>query len=183
MTTNKEVAIEEMLRDAEEAAEPGDTKAGTVISNSDNMTMTTSELQSAGYVYVYNTKNGGRSVVNRNMLPEILQKTHQDGSYIFSTRKPDIEIHVGEIKCILHEDSVDRKKYDSYGFIVCNKSNFFTNLDRDKHMKSRHPRAFATLQQQEEEERRDIERLERNALIETLNSMKNSDDTRGKKNG
>lgn len=74
MTTNKEVAIEEMLRDAEEAAEPGDTKAGAVINTTQDMTMTAAELQSAGYVYVYDTVNGKSSIVNRNMLPQILQK-------------------------------------------------------------------------------------------------------------
>ena len=88
MTTNKEVAIEEMLRDAEEAAEPGGTKAGTVISQSQDMTMTAAELQSAGYVYVYDTITAKSSIVNRNMLSQILQKMRPVGSYVFSTRKP-----------------------------------------------------------------------------------------------
>ena len=50
MTTNDGTAIEEMLRDAEDAAEPGDMATGQVISRRDDMTMTTSQLQSAGWV-------------------------------------------------------------------------------------------------------------------------------------
>ena len=68
MTTNNEPAIEEMMRDAEMADEPVELKAGKVISASADMTMSTSELQSAGYVYVYDTRTADRSVVNRNML-------------------------------------------------------------------------------------------------------------------
>ena len=82
MTTNNEPAIEEMMRDAEEAIEPGELKPGVAIGQSDGMTMTTSELQSAGYVYVYNTKTGDRSVVNRNMLQGQLEKRHEDGSFV-----------------------------------------------------------------------------------------------------
>ena len=73
MTTSNEPAIEEMMRDAEMADEPGDLKAGKVISATTDMTMSTSELQSAGYVYVYDTRTASRSVVNRNMLQQQLQ--------------------------------------------------------------------------------------------------------------
>ena len=76
MTTNKEVAIEEMLRDAEEAAEPGVTKAGTVISQSQDMTMTAAELQSAGYVYVYDTITAKSSIVKSDFLTELDRLTH-----------------------------------------------------------------------------------------------------------
>ena len=47
MTTSKEPAVEEMMRDAEEAAEPGDIKPGSVINATTDMTMSASELQSA----------------------------------------------------------------------------------------------------------------------------------------
>ena len=41
MTTNNEPAIEERMRDAEEAIEPGELKPGVAIGQSDGMTMTT----------------------------------------------------------------------------------------------------------------------------------------------
>ena len=77
---------------------------GAVIGNSNGMTMTAAELQSAGYVYVYDNRTGARSVVNRNMLQQQLQKTREDGTFIFTTQKPDIERVYGEIKCLLHKD-------------------------------------------------------------------------------
>ena len=127
MTTKKEPAIEEMMRDAEEAEEPGELKPGVSIGQSDGMTMTTSELQSAGYVYVYHTETGDRSVVNRNMLQQQLTKRLEDGSFAFSTRKPDgLEPVKGQLKCYLHEDDPNRKKYNQMGFVRCRKSNFFS---------------------------------------------------------
>jgi hypothetical protein len=94
MTTNDNAAIEERMREAENAEEPGDLKTGEVISGSPEMTMTTSELQSAGYVYVYDTNTADRSVVNRNMLQQALAKTRSDGSYVFSTRPPEGMEHI-----------------------------------------------------------------------------------------
>ena len=165
-------SMEELMRDAEVAEEPGDIKQGsTVASTSNGMTMTASELNSAGYVYVYDTQTGARSTVNRNMLPGVLQKRRANGSYFFSTKMPDVEILTGTIKCVLHPDDENRKKYDSYGFITCNKSNFKTRLDRDRHLRTRHKRAFETLQTEEARERQEADRLERQMLTKTLSEM------------
>ncbi len=183
MTTNNEPAIEEMMRDAEMADEPGEMKAGTVISTSADMTMSTSELQSAGYVYVYDTRTASRSVVNRNMLQQQLTKQREDGSFTFSTRKPEgIEPVTGTIKCFLHEDDSNRKKYDSMGLVRCRKSNFLTEMDRERHLRTRHPRAFATLENERTREDREAERLERIALTETIKNMAQTNE-KGGKNG
>ena len=184
MTTNKEVAIEEMLRDAEEAAEPGDTKAGAVINTTQDMTMTAAELQSAGYVYVYDTVNGKSSIVNRNMLPQILQKTRPDGTYVFSTRKPEgIEPVVGTMKCYMHPDDPDREKYTSMGVIVCKKDDFLNELDRLNHLKNRHPRAYATLELERTRLEREEDRLERMALADSIREINKANTTKGSKNG
>ena len=102
MTQQK--SIQEELIDAEAAEEPGNLKPGTVLGSSNGITMTASELQSAGYVYVYDNRTGDRSVVNRNMLEQQLNKTREDGSYIFTTQKPPFERVYGTVKCILHKD-------------------------------------------------------------------------------
>ena len=183
MTTNNEPAIEEMMRDAEMADEPGDLEAGKVISASADMTMSTSELQSAGYVYVYDTRTANRSVVNRNMLQQQLEKRREDGSFAFSTRKPEgVKPIVGTMKCFLHEDDPNREKYDSMGLVRCQKSNFFTEMDRERHLRTRHPRAFATLENERTREDRDAERLERIALTETIRNMAQTEG-KGGKNG
>jgi len=172
MTTNDGIAIEEMLRDAEEAGEPGDMVAGQVIGRSDEMTLTTSQLQSAGWVYVYNVQTGSESVINRNMLPQQLEKRHADGSYLFSTQRPaDARRPNATVKCTLHADSPDRAKYDGMGLIVCAKSNLLTETDRDTHVERRHPRAWATLKGEERRQEREDTRSERRAMMEILNAM------------
>ena len=181
MTTNNEPAIEEMMRDAEMADEPGDMKAGVVISATADMPMSTAELQSAGYVYVYDTRTADRSVVNRNMLQQQLEKRRVDGSFAFSTRKPEgIEPLVGTIKCFLHEDDPNRGKYASMGRVRCRKSNFFTELDRERHLRFRHPRAWATLESERTRGERDAARLERIALTETNRNMAQAREKGGK---
>ena len=181
MTTNNGPAIEEMLRDAEDAAEPGDMEEGQVISRTDNMTMTTSQLQSAGYVYVYDTRTADRSVVNRNMLHQQLEKVRPDGTYVFSTRKPEgIELNVGSLKCFLHEDDPNREKYNRMGLVHCTKANLLTEFDRDRHLQYRHRRAHATLENERVREEREADRMERRALSETIRAM-NSSNNRGKR--
>jgi len=176
------VAVEEMLRDAEDAEEPGDMKAGAVLSRTAEMTMTTVELQTAGWVYVYDTQTGNRSVINRNMLPQQLEKRRSNGTYVFSTRKPEGVTPVkGTLKCFLHEDDPNRENHDRMGFVRCTKSNFISELDRSRHMRTRHPRAHATLENERVREERAEERLERRALTESIKAMAESN-SRGKSN-
>jgi hypothetical protein len=181
MTMHDNVAVEEMLRDAEIAEEPGDMVQGRVVGESEDMgTLTTHQLQSAGWVYVYDTLTADRSVVNRNMLPQQLEKRRPDGSYLFSTRKPEgIEPIVGEFNCFLHADDPNRTKYDRMGLVRCTKTGFLNELNRDHHLRTRHPRAFATLENERVREDREAERLERRALTESIKAM--ADSNRGMK--
>jgi len=172
MTTNDGIAIEEMLRDAEEAGEPGDMAPGQVIGRSEASTLTTSQLQSAGWVYVYNMQTGSESVINRNMLQQQLEKRHADGSYLFSTQRPaNASRPNATVKCTLHADSPDRAKYDGMGLIVCDKDNLLTEVDRDNHVRRRHPRAWATLEGEERRQEREDTRTDRRAMMEILNAM------------
>jgi hypothetical protein len=134
--------------------------------------MTTSQLQSAGWVYVYNVQTGSESVINRNMLQQQLEKRHTDGSYLFSTQRPAGAPRAnGNIKCTLHADGPDRAKYDGMGLIVCAKGNLLTETDRDTHVERRHPRAWATLKGEERRQEREDTRSERRAMMEILNAM------------
>jgi len=169
MTTNNEPAVEEMMRDAEVAEEPGDMKQGAVISANDDMTMSAAELQSAGYVYVYDTRTADRSVINRNMLQQQLQKQRPDGSFVFSTRKPEgIEPVIGTFKCLLHADDPNREKYDKMGLVVCPKSTLPSRYDVTLHMRFRHRREWLTIEGEREEEERERARLRDDNMAETL---------------
>ena len=169
MTTNNEPAIEEMMRDAEEAAEPGELKQGAVISASTEMTMSTTELQSAGYVYVYDTRTADRSVINRNMLQQQLEKQRPDGSFVFSTRKPEgIEPVRGTFKCLLHEDDPNRERYTQMGLIVCPKDSLRSQYDVSLHMQYRHRREWQTIEGEREEQERERARVRDDSMAETM---------------
>ena len=164
----QEQSIQEQLRDAEAAQEPGNMQPGAVISNSNGMTMTAAELQSAGYVYVYDNRTGDRSTVNRNMLPQQLQKTREDGTFIFTTQKPDIERVYGEIKCLLHKDDPNREKYDKMGLPYCKKHNLTASHDLRVHMEKRHRREWATIDGERIDEERLRERQRQDNLADAI---------------
>jgi hypothetical protein len=86
---------------------------------------------------------------------------------------------LGKLKCLLHDDEPNREQYTSMGLIHCTKSNLPTELDRERHMRFRHPRAFATLENERVREDREAERLERRALTESIKAM--ADSNRGMK--
>ena len=181
----QEQSIHEMLRDAEVAEEPGDMKVGKVVGSSGGLTMTATELQSAGWVYVYNVRTGDRSIVNRNMLEQQLQKTFDDGTYAFSTKRPEGIIPArGNLKCLLHADDPNRDEYDRMGLPRCNKANLVAQLDLKMHMEKRHRREWASIdgQIQEDERLRDRERDDR--LADALRLLvENNTPSRRTKNG
>ena len=184
MTQQK--SIQEELRDAEAAEEPGNLKPGTVLGSSNGLTMTASELQSAGYVYVYDNRTGDRSVVNRNMLEQQLNKTREDGSYIFTTQKPPFERVYGTVKCILHKDDPNRETYDRMGLAVCTKDNLTATHDLRVHMEKRHPREWATIDGERIEEDRVRERERQDNLVEAIKILAERDtqpSNKGTKNG
>ena len=174
MGENKE-SVQEMLRDAEAAEEPGNIKPGSIVGNTNGMTMTTSELSSAGWVYVYNVRTGDRSTVNRNMLEQQLQKKFEDGTFAFSTRKPEgIEPVRGKIKCLLHKDDPNRKLYDQMGLPVCRKATIHALHDLRIHMEKRHRREWATIDGERKEEER-VKELEReNQLADAIRLLAES---------
>jgi hypothetical protein len=169
MTTNNEPAIEEMMRDAEIAEEPGDMKPGAVISASADMTMSAAELQSAGYVYVYDNRTADRSVVNRNMLQQQLEKQRPDGSFVFSTRKPeDIEPVRGTFKCLLHADDPNREKYTQMGLVVCPKDSLRSQYDVSLHMQFRHRREWQSIEGEREQLERERAQVRDDNMVETM---------------
>ena len=155
--TENETLIEEMLRDAEKAPEPG--TLDKVIHRGDEKQpapMTLAELTSAGWVYIYETSDGQRSTANRNMLKELLKVKNKDGTSRFTTIKPSYEPKRGTLKCLLHEDDPNRKHYSELGLATCRKSNLTSPYMVTQHMRKRHPVEWAAI----EKERTDRERKE-----------------------
>jgi hypothetical protein len=175
-------SIHEQLRDAQAAEEP----KVVVSSSMAGVTMNATELQSAGYVYVYDNRTGDRSVVNRNMLEQQLQKRREDGTYAFTTQKPELEREYGYLKCLLHKDDPNRKLYDRMGLAICTKDNLTASHDLRVHMEKRHRREWATIDGERIEEERKRARDNENNLadaIRLLAERDSSQNTRGKSNG
>jgi len=165
-------AIEAWLR-MEKAPEPGSAKFDELIKDKSlpqGIDMKFHSLQSAGWAYVYHTKTGDKSIVNKNMLRMQLQKKLPDGSFAFSLLPPKdkngniIKPIVGTIKCMLHPDSPNRAHYDQMGFAVCMKDNIPNQHNLVQHMSHRHKMEYASM----EKERTDAEKVEERAFQKAL---------------
>ena len=163
MTTEKMTV--ELIEEAEPAPEPGSFNRRQVIhSPSDTfpIDVQVASLESAGYVYVYDTETGERSVINRNMLETQLSKLRPDGTRFFTTVKPAFEPKRGTLKCLLHPDDPDRGLYDSWGFTTCAKSNLISEFQVNRHVQIRHRIEWQTIyevrERQEKEEERNFQR-------------------------
>ena len=164
MTTDNKMTVE-LMEEAEPAPEPGNFDRRKVIhspSDAFPIDVQVASLESAGYVYVYDTENGERSIVNRNMLESQLQKMRPEGTRYFTTVKPNIEPKRGTLKCLLHSDDPDRGQYDIWGFATCNKSNLISEFQVNRHVQIRHRMEWQTIyedrERKEKEEERDFQR-------------------------
>lgn len=160
-------AIEERIRDSEQAREPGEMKVGDIVSEADDElpSMTTTSLASAGYTYIYDTKTGDRSVCNNNMLAQHLKKKRTDGSYVFTTQKPKVRPKRGTLRCLLHPDNPNRRHYDELGLAVCRKSNLNSPFQVTRHMMKRHKMEWATIEAERIAQEKEEERAFRQSLM------------------
>lgn len=158
--------IEKMLREAEKADEPG--SADRIINRGDSTNpapMVVTEIKSAGYSYVYDTKTGERSTVNNNMLPSQLRKKRPDGSFVFTLKKPDIEVKRGTYKCMLHASDPNRAYYDTLGLPVCPKDNLTAPVQVRRHMQKRHKMEWEIIEGERIERERQHDRRLQESLI------------------
>ena len=122
-----------------------------------------SMVESAGYVYIWDTETGKSSVCNRNMLQSTLGKTRKDGSRVFTTIKPDFEPQGGTFKCMLHADDENRELYTSLGLAVCTKDDLDSPYQVTRHTQTRHPQEWETINDMnvtaQREEDREFQRL------------------------
>lgn len=168
MVTATDKALEQLLREAEDAGEPGELPEGAVVHRPDAempAPMVSAKTISAGHVYIYDTRTGHRSVTNRNMLVNQLKKKRKDGSTVFTTVKPPVGPVLGTLKCLLHPDDPKRATYEALGFAACRKSNMPTALQVKLHMQRDHRVEWATIEEQRARDERDEERRFQRSLI------------------
>ena len=166
ISTENDALIQQMIQDAKPAPEPGTAIKGQVIHSGDDTLespMIGKDITSAGYVYVYDTETGDRSVINRNMLLPQLKKKKPNGKPAFTVIDPHIKQVKGSCKCMLHPDDPKRAYYDTLGLPVCKKSNLTSPFQVRRHMQKRHKQEWETIQEEtrliKEEEEKAFQRL------------------------
>lgn len=173
--TKADAVLEEMLAGVKEHS--SESQVGTVVHKGDGDVppMIISSISSGGKVQVYDTKTGEMSWVLYNkdtggMLRGILKRKRPDGSRIFTLAKPSIEPVRGTLKCLLHPDVIDRERYNTMGLPVCKKSNLTAPYMVEKHMKNRHPSAWAILDKEKQDKEKAEDRSFQRALYEAVGS-------------
>jgi len=163
--------LEELTRDAEPAPEPGTLHIKDIIHRGDEdlpAPMVAQALESACWVFVYDTKTGERSIINRNMLAAQLDKRREDGSRIFTTVKPATPPARGTFKCLLHPTSPNRALYDRMGLPVCKKSNLTSEFQVMRHMQTRHRIEWQTIENERTRQEKNQEREFQQQLLERV---------------
>ena len=155
--------IEEMLRDAEKGQEPVPADYSQVLDKGDETgtPMIALRPKSAGYSIVYDTKTFEPSLVNNNMLPRLLRKKREDGTYVFGLKQLGMP-RVGTFKCLLHQDDPNRKYYGITGLAVCPKDNLASPFQVRRHMLKKHKVEWDQIEderkEKEKQEDRDFQR-------------------------
>ena len=162
-----EVQIQEILRDAEQASEPGSVATDTLLHKTIEgveAEMKLQEVTSAGYLYVWDTETGEKLPILSYMLPAKMRQLRPDGKPRFTGHDPKIKIWRGQIKCRLHQDDPERKHFDDLGLRVCRKSNITNPHALIQHMRLKHPQEWKQI----DEEKKGKERLEDRQLQQAI---------------
>uniref|UniRef100_A0A6M3XK51 Uncharacterized protein n=1 Tax=viral metagenome TaxID=1070528 RepID=A0A6M3XK51_9ZZZZ len=161
--TQDDVAVlEQMVREAKAAEEPGD-KAGTVLSKGgdDSAPMVVQSVQSAGYSWIYDTETGEPSRINNNMLRAKLKQKRANGKPVFDVVQR-VKPKRGTYKCLLHKADPNREHYEGLGFDTCRKSNLTSPMQVELHMKHCHKTEWKTIENEkvtkERQEDREFQR-------------------------
>ncbi len=172
---DNESLIQEALRDAKLVDLPSELKTNPVIHKGDDeldAPMTVKELSSAGYVYVWDSRTFERAPVLYYMLPSILRRRREDGSFIWTTNDPKQLPKRGTMKCLLHKDSPDRKAYDEMGLRTCRKHNIINAFEVKQHMQKKHPKEWQAIEDGRKERERQEDRAFQRTLYEAVGAKK-----------
>ena len=170
-----DLRIEEQIRAAEKAEEPGSQRPKHIIHTADNelpANIVQDALDSAGYSYVYDIRTKERSVVNNNMLRSVLRRKDDEGHYVFTIQKPPGEPERGTTICYLHANHPMRETYNQMHLPVCRKSNLPSDAEARRHMKAKHKKEWETIRETEDRERQaEATSLQRAILVALEKSL------------
>ena len=113
----------------------------------------------------------------------LLGQVNEDGSYRWVTSDPKIVQRKGALKCRLHPDDAERALWDEMGLPVCTKANISSPYQVERHMKSRHPSAWQTIDQFRKDAKEAQDKADRDRQHEALMAALNREPVASKKAG
>lgn len=154
MTTDAEIL--EALAEAELTDEPSSVQKGGIVERGDTPMML-STMESAGWVFIYDLRDGRQVTVNRNMLPEILKKKDNDpqsewyGKIIYTARDPGFRPKRGTLLCLLNPKHEDYDKLADLGLPQCSRDGLPNLYQVNSHMRHKHRDEWAVLEARREQ--------------------------------
>ena len=168
MTTDEQSAdadalIQGMIADAEKQPVQDMYTAQQIVHRNDDEVpapMMVAALQNSGYVRLYNTRTGEMSLNNRSWLKNQLKKVWPGTKdAVWSPRKPEgITPTRGALKCPLHPEHADNPSFVGMGLPECKKANLINEYEVQRHVRFKHPSAFAAIERKREQADRDESR-------------------------
>lgn len=131
------------------------------------------DLESAGWTIVYDRETAEPSVINNNMLPRQLKGTRDDGQLRFTTIKPSFAPVRGSIRCMLHDDRPEFEDLKKRGVTRdgCRKATIPSEYELIQHMRNKHNREWAVLEEEKERAERDEDRAFQRRIFENIGTQ------------
>ena len=160
----REQIIDQLMEGKGDSLEPGGSRSVVHQGDAEMPLPLVQVVESAGHVILYDTESFEPSLFNKNMVPGIMRLKRPDGKYQWTQTCPGLPQR-GSMKCLLHPDQPEREQYTRMGLGVCRKRNIPTQFQLTQHMKTFHPGAFATLEDERQRREREEDRKLQRDLI------------------
>ena len=130
--------------------------------------MRVSSLRFKGYVEVWDTVTGVKSLQPWWLLWQTMKKKRPDGSLVFTRTDPKIKPNYGaDLVCYMNPASSEYERVKGMGFKPCTKQHIPHHDGLMRHVKKSHARAWEALEREREERIREEDRqLQRDMLAE-----------------
>lgn len=131
-----------------------------------------SALRFKGYVEVWDTKTGDKSLQPWWLMWQTMNKRHPDGTAVFTRVDPKIPPdHGADLFCPLHPESPEFASLRGMGFKPCRKQHIPHEAARMQHVRSSHKRAWDAIERARLERQRAEDRELQLATIESNNRL------------
>ena len=151
---------------------PGYMKDGEILnrpSDENPAPMRVNSLAFKGYVEVWDTQTGIKSLQPRWLLWQTMRKKRADGSLVFTRTDPKIAPnHGADLKCPLNPASPEHFRLKSMGFKECTKQHIPHQDALMRHVRKSHQRAWEAMEREREDRLREEDRQMQRDMLQAL---------------